>query len=117
MTRKSALLGFAPAIGVTLAWVGLIVLLPLASLALRPWTLGVAGVWHPITEPRVVAALQLSFGMAALAAAINVPFGLLTAWVLVRYRFRGRNLADSLIDLPLALRPRRTGRHSGAIEW
>ena len=78
MTRKSALPGFAPAIGVTLAWVGLIVLLPLASLALRPWTLGLGSMWHSVTEPRVIAALQLSFGMAALAAAINVRFGLLT---------------------------------------
>jgi sulfate transport system permease protein len=103
MMRKSALPGFEPAISVTLAWVGLIVLLPLASLAVRPWTLGLAGVWHSITEPRVVAALRLSFGTAALAAAINVPFGLLTAWVLVRYRFPGGNLADSLIDMPLAL--------------
>jgi sulfate transport system permease protein len=103
MTRRSALPGFAPAISVTLAWVGLIVLLPLASLAMRPWTLGLAGVWHSIADPRVVAALRVSFGVAALAAAINVPFGLLTAWVLVRYRFPGRNLADSLIDLPLAL--------------
>lgn len=101
--RKSALPGFTLATSVTLAWVGLIVLLPLASLAVRPWTLGLAGVWHSITEPRVVAALRLSFGTAALAAAINVPFGLLTAWVLVRYRFPGRNLADSLIDMPLAL--------------
>lgn len=103
MTRKSALPGFAPAISVTIAWVGLIMLLPLASLAARPWTLGLAGVWHSITEPRAIAALRVSFGTAALAAAINIPFGLLTAWVLVRYRFRGRNLADSLIDLPLAL--------------
>ncbi|HUN41212.1 MAG TPA: sulfate ABC transporter permease subunit CysT [Acetobacteraceae bacterium] len=101
--RKSALPGFAPSISVTLAWVGLIVLLPLTSLAVRPWTLGLTGVWHSITEPRVVAALRLSFGTAALAAAINVPLGLLTAWVLVRYRFPGRNLADSLIDMPLAL--------------
>ena len=59
--------------------------------------------WHSITEPRVLAALRLSFGAAALAAAVNVPFGLLVAWVMVRYRFPGRNLADSLIDMPLAL--------------
>jgi len=76
-----------------------------ASLALRSWTLGVAGMWHSIIEPRVVAALQLSFGMVALAAlatAINVPFGLLTDGMPARYRFHGRNLAASLIDLPLA---------------
>jgi sulfate transport system permease protein len=79
------------------------VVLPLALLVLRPWTLGVAGVWHSIAEPRVLAALRLSFGAAVLAAAVNVPFGLLVAWVMVRYRFPGRNLADSLIDMPLAL--------------
>ena len=59
--------------------------------------------WHSITEPRVLAALRLSFGAAALAAAVNVPLGLLVAWVMVRYRFPGRNLADALIDMPLAL--------------
>jgi sulfate transport system permease protein len=101
--RRSALPGFAPALTITLAWVSMIVLLPLISLALRPWELGVVGVWHAISEPRVLAALRLSFGAAALAAAINVPFGLLVAWVIVRYKFPGRRLADSLIDMPLAL--------------
>jgi sulfate/thiosulfate transport system permease protein len=101
--RRSALPGFTPALALTLAWVTMIVLLPLASLALRPWELGITGVWHAVTEPRVLAALRLSFGAAALAAAINVPFGLLVAWVMVRYDFPGRRLADSLIDMPLAL--------------
>jgi sulfate/thiosulfate transport system permease protein len=101
--RRSALPGFAPALGITLTWVSLIVLLPMVALVLRPWELGLAGVWHSVTEPRVLAALRLSFGAAALAAAMNVPFGLLVAWVMVRYRFAGRNLADSLIDMPLAL--------------
>ena len=101
--RRSALPGFGPALGLTLAWVSLIVLLPLTALMLRPWELGLIGVWHSITEPRVLAALKLSFGAAALAAAVNVPFGLLIAWVMVRYRFPGRNLVDSLIDMPLAL--------------
>ena len=101
--RRSALPGFGPAMAITLCWVSLIVLVPLASLALRPWELGLAGVWHSVTEPRVLAALKLSFGAAALAASVNVPFGLLVAWVMVRYRFPGRRLADSLIDMPLAL--------------
>jgi len=103
LPRRSALPGFAPTLGLTLLWVCLIVFLPLASLALQPWTLGLAGVWHAITEPRVLAALRLSFGAAALAAALNLPLGLLIAWVMVRYRFPGRSLADSLIDMPLAL--------------
>ncbi|HEX3347601.1 MAG TPA: sulfate ABC transporter permease subunit CysT [Acetobacteraceae bacterium] len=101
--RRSALPGFVPTLGVTLTWLSLIVLIPLAALALRPWSLGLAGVWHAITEPRVLAALRLSFGAASLAAAINVPLGVLVAWVMVRYRFPGRNLADALIDMPLAL--------------
>jgi sulfate/thiosulfate transport system permease protein len=101
--QRSAIPGFAPALGVTLLWLSLIVLVPLAALVLRPWELGLEGVWRSITEPRVLASLRLSFGTAALAAAVNVPFGLLVAWVMVRYRFPGRNLADSLIDMPLAL--------------
>jgi len=103
MMRKSALPGFRVTFGVTLLWVSLIVLLPLACLAVRPWTLGLAGVWRSVTEPRVLAALRLSFGEAALAAVVNLPLGLLIAWVMVRYRFPMRGLADSLIDLPLAL--------------
>lgn len=101
--RRSALPGFTPTLGITLTWLSLIVLIPLASLALRPWTLGLDGVWHSVTDPRVLAALRLSFGTAALAAAVNVPLGLLVAWVMVRYRFPGRSLADALIDMPLAL--------------
>jgi sulfate/thiosulfate transport system permease protein len=101
--RRTVLPGFVSTFGVTLIWLSLIVLIPLAVLALRPWSLGLAGAWHSITEPRVLAALRLSFGAASLAAAVNVPLGLLVAWVMVRYRFPGRNLADALIDMPLAL--------------
>nr|WP_294576813.1 sulfate ABC transporter permease subunit CysT [uncultured Rhodopila sp.] len=102
-SRRSALPGFSLTLGITVVWLSLIVLLPLTLLALRPWTLGLEGVWHSVTEPRVLAALRLSFGIAALAAAVNMPLGLLVAWVMVRYRFPLRNLADSLIDMPLAL--------------
>jgi sulfate transport system permease protein len=101
--RRSALPGFGLTLGLTLTWVSLIVLLPLAALALRPWEMGIDGLWHSLTEPRVLAALRLSFGAATLAAAINVPLGLLIAWVMVRYRFPGRGLADAVIDMPLAL--------------
>ncbi len=100
---RSALPGFRLTLGITLAWIGVIVLIPLFSLTLQPWTLGASGIWAVMTDPRVLAALRLSFGGALLAAAINLPLGLLIAWVMVRYRFPGRNLADSLIDLPLAL--------------
>ncbi|MDR3529231.1 MAG: sulfate ABC transporter permease subunit CysT [Rhodopila sp.] len=103
LARRSVLPGFGLTLGLTLTWISLIVLLPLAALVLRPWELGISGIWHSLTEPRVLAALRLSFGAAALAAAINVPLGLLIAWVMVRYRFPGRGLADSVIDMPLAL--------------
>jgi len=103
MSNRSALPGFGITMGMTLTWLSLIVLMPLAALVARPWELGMAGVWHSVTEPRVLAALRLSFGAATLAAAINVPMGLLIAWVMVRYRFPGRGLADALIDVPLAL--------------
>jgi sulfate/thiosulfate transport system permease protein len=103
MIRRSALPGFGLTLGMTLTWLSLIVLVPLAALVARPWELGLAGVWHSVTDPRVLAALRLSFGAATLAAAINVPIGLLIAWVMVRYRFPGRSLADALIDMPLAL--------------
>jgi sulfate/thiosulfate transport system permease protein len=104
MTRARRVLpGFRLSLSLAMLWLSAIVLLPMATLFLRPWELGAAGVWASITEPRVLAALKLSFGAAALAAVINVPIGLLTAWVIVRLRFPGRDLADSLIDMPLAL--------------
>ena len=101
--RRSALPGFGLTLGITLAWLSLIVLIPLVALALRPWEIGIAGIWHSVSEPRVLAALRLSFVAAALAALLNVPLGLLVAWVIVRYRFPGRGLAEALIDMPLAL--------------
>jgi len=89
--------------GITLAYLGLIVVLPLAALALRPWELGVSGVWHALSAPRVAAALRLSFGLSALAALLNAPLGLLIAWTLTRYAFPGRRLLDAFVDLPFAL--------------
>jgi sulfate transport system permease protein len=95
--------GFRPALGLTLLWLSLIVLIPLAALALRPWEIGVAGMIAAVQSPRVLAALRLSFGAAFGAALIDIPIGLLIAWVLVRGRFPGRGLADALVDLPFAL--------------
>ena len=100
---RSPLPGFGLTLGVTLGWLSLIVLIPLAALAIRPWELGLAGVWRSLADPRVASALWLSFSSATLAALINAPIGLLIAWVMVRYRFPFRRLADALIDLPLAL--------------
>jgi len=101
--EPSILPGFPLALGITLAYLGVIVVLPLTALALRPWELGLGGVWHSLTEERVLDALKLSFGVSALAALVNAPLGLLIAWVLVRYEFPGRRILDALVDLPFAL--------------
>jgi sulfate transport system permease protein len=89
--------------GWTLTWLGLIVVLPLIALIVRPWELGLDGVWKTLTEPRVLASLRLSFGAAFLAALTNVPLGLLVAWTLTRYEFPGRRIIDAFVDLPFAL--------------
>jgi sulfate/thiosulfate transport system permease protein len=101
--RPSVLPGFKPALGFTLFYLSVIVLLPLAALVLRPWELGLSGVIDVITNPRVLSALRVSFGIAALAALINCVFGLIVAWVIVRYSFPGKAQLDALIDLPFAL--------------
>jgi len=95
--------GFGLSMGFTLFYLSAIVLIPLGALIIRPWELGFADFWKEITAPRVLAALKLSFGASAIAAAINGVFGLVVAWVLVRYRFPGKALADALVDLPFAL--------------
>jgi sulfate transport system permease protein len=95
--------GFGLTLGVSLLWLGLIVLVPLVALLLKAASLGPAGWWHLATDPRVLAAMKLSFGTALAAGAIDCVVGTLIAWVLVRYRFRGRALWDALIDLPFAL--------------
>ncbi|WP_411288006.1 sulfate ABC transporter permease subunit CysT [Phenylobacterium sp.] len=101
--EPSILPGFPLALGWTLTWLGLIVLLPLTALVLRPWEVGLSGIWATLTEPRVLAALRLSFGVSLLAALVNAPLGLIVAWTLTRYDFPGRRLVDALVDLPFAL--------------
>ena len=101
--EASALPGFPGALAFTLFYVGLIILLPLAALAARPWEHGPFGFVDAILRPRTLAALRLSFGTAFLAALVNVAMGLLIAWVLGRYRFPGRGVVDALVDLPFAL--------------
>jgi sulfate transport system permease protein len=88
---------------VTLLYLTLIVLIPLAGVFLRTTTLTWARFWEVITDPRVAASYRLTFGTAFLGALINAGCGLLVAWVLVRYRFPGRSLLDALVDLPFAL--------------
>ena len=101
--EPSILPGFGLSMGVTLSYLGLIVIVPLVALAIRPWELGLSGIWHVLTEDRVAAALKLSFSLSAYAALLNAPLGVLIAWVLVRYEFPGRRLLDALVDRPFAL--------------
>ncbi|WP_084572901.1 sulfate ABC transporter permease subunit CysT [Methylocapsa aurea] len=101
--RQSILPGFGLTLGYTLVYLGVIVLLPLAVLVLRASSLGLAGLWDIATEPRILAALRTSFSLALAAAAINVIFGGIVAWVLARYDFPGRRLLDAAVDLPFAL--------------
>lgn len=101
--EPSALGGFWPALGFTFCYLSFFVLLPLAALALRPWELGVGGVWHVLTAPRTRAALELSFTSALIAACVNIVFGTIAAWSLVRYEFPGKRVLDALVDLPFAL--------------
>ena len=103
LKRPSVLPGFGLTLGYSLIYLSVIVLLPLAGLILRPAELGWTGFWHAVLEPRVLAALRLSFGAALIAAVVNAFFGLIIAWMLVRYRFPGRRIVDALVDLPFAL--------------
>jgi sulfate transport system permease protein len=101
--RFHVLPGFKLALGYTIAYLSLIVLLPLSAVLLKTLTLSFGEFWTIVSDPRVVASFRLSFGASLLAAAINAVFGLMLAWCLVRYRFPGRKLIDALVDLPFAL--------------
>ena len=101
--RARILPGFGPTMGFTLAYLSAIVLLPLAVLFARASGLSWPELVELLTSSRVLSAFRVSFGIAALAALINGVFGLLIAWVLVRYRFPGNRLLDALVDLPFAL--------------
>ncbi len=103
LKRRSILPGFGLAMGFTLLYLSLIVLLPLSAAFFKTATLGWEGFWRTVTEPRVLASYRLTFGASLIGAAINALFGLLVAWVLVRYRFPGKRLIDALVDLPFAL--------------
>ncbi len=95
--------GFGLSLGYTLAYLSLIVLIPLAAVFLKASSLSLSEFWSVVTAPRVLASYRLSFGASLLAAAINTVFGLMLAWALVRYRFPGKKLVDALVDLPFAL--------------
>ncbi|MDT8399727.1 MAG: sulfate ABC transporter permease subunit CysT [Pseudomonadales bacterium] len=101
--RHSVLPGFNLALGYTLVYLSLIVLIPMTAVFLVTSELSLARFWQVITEPRVLASYRLSFGASLIAAALNAVFGLMLAWALVRYSFPGKRLVDALVDLPFAL--------------
>jgi sulfate transport system permease protein len=95
--------GFGLSTGVTVFYLGLVVLIPLAAVVLKATALTWAQAWEVVASPRALASYRLSFGASAAGAALNTVFGVLVAWVLARYRFPGRSLLDALVDLPFAL--------------
>ncbi len=99
----SAIPGFGLTMGVTITYLSLIVLIPLAGVFFKAAGLGLEGLWHTLSAPRVLASLKLTFGAALIAGCANAVFGLLVAWVFVRYEFPGKRLFDATIDLPFAL--------------
>lgn len=101
--QHSVLPGFNLALGFTLLYLSLIVLIPLSATFIRASALSWPEFWSIVTTPRVLASYRLTFGASFAAALVNAVFGLLVAWVLVRYRFPGKKLVDALVDLPFAL--------------
>jgi sulfate/thiosulfate transport system permease protein len=95
--------GFGLTLGLTLLWLSLIVLIPLAGLFLKTTELSPAQFLRIISSPRVLHALELSFGLSLAAAAVNLVFGFIVVWALARYEFPGRRLLDAIIDIPFAL--------------
>jgi sulfate transport system permease protein len=91
------------ALGFTLIWLILIVLIPISGLLLKTSSLGWGPFWNIASDPRVLAALRMSFGGALIAAIVNAIFGVILAWVLVRYSFPGKRIIDAIVDLPFAL--------------
>lgn len=104
MSQRSRVLpGFGLSLGFTLAYVSFIVLIPLSAVFIRSLGIGWDGLWEILTSERILKSLQLSFSAALIAALVNVIFGLLLAWCLVRYSFPGKRVVDALVDLPFAL--------------
>jgi sulfate transport system permease protein len=101
--QQRVLPGFGLTLGYTMVYLSLLVLIPLSAVFIRSMGLGWGHFWEVITAPRVIASLRLSFGASLIAALINVIFGLIVAWVLVRYAFPFKRLVDAMVDLPFAL--------------
>lgn len=100
---KQVLPGFRLTLGYTVLYLSLIVLIPISALFFKTFTLSLDQFWAAVTSPRVLASYRLTFGASLIAALVNLVFGLLVAWVLVRYRFAGKKIVDALVDLPFAL--------------
>ena len=100
---KKVLPGFNLTLGYTVLYLSLVVLIPLSALVFKTFTLSWDQFWAAISSPRVLASYRLTFGASFIAALVNVVFGLLVAWVLVRYSFPGKKIVDALVDLPFAL--------------
>jgi sulfate transport system permease protein len=100
---RSVLPGFGLSLGITCTYLSLVVLLPLATVFARTSELSGSALWATVTAPRVMASYRVTFGASFVAALVNTVFGLLVAWVLVRYRFPGRRVVDAMVDLPFAL--------------
>ncbi len=103
LIHRSPMPGLGLSMGITLTMLSLVVLLPIGALLLKGANYGLAGIWDTVNRERVWAALELSFRLSLFAALFNLVFGVLLAWVLVRYRFPGRRLLDAAVDLPFAL--------------
>ena len=104
MSQRSRVLpGFGLSLGFTLAYLSLIVLIPLSAVFIKSLGVGWDGLWEILSSERILASLRLSFSVAIIAALVNVVFGLLLAWCLVRYTFPGKRIVDALVDLPFAL--------------
>jgi sulfate transport system permease protein len=101
--KRSIVPGFRLTLGVTLFYLVLMVVIPLAGLVFKTSTLSWEQLWQTVSSPRVLAAVRLSVGAALAAALVNAVFGTLLAWVLIRYKFPGRSVVDALVDLPVAL--------------
>ncbi|HEX9452798.1 MAG TPA: sulfate ABC transporter permease subunit CysT [Candidatus Binatia bacterium] len=101
--RHSVLPGFGLAMGITLSYLSLIVLIPLGAALLKTFTMSWSQFWSTVSGPRALASYRLSLGASLIGAAINTVMGMMVAWVLVRYRFPGKRIFDALVDLPFAL--------------
>ena len=103
LKQRSVLPGFGLTMGFTLLYLSLIVLIPLSATFLKTAAMSWSQFWSTVTEPRALASYRLSFGASLIGAAINMVFGMLAAWVLVRYSFPGKRVVDAMVDLPFAL--------------